>query len=90
VAVEIVNRSASPTNETSLPPAGVPGSGSAPQSPVDSGANKQVASQKTEEATTSSKEAAPTAEAANSVAREEEKGDKNKKKKSGLRKIFRF
>jgi outer membrane protein assembly factor BamD len=90
VAVEIVNRSASPTNETSLAPAGAPGSGSAPQGPVDSAANKPVASQNTEEVTTSSKEAAPTKEGANNVAREDEKGDKNKKKKSGLRKIFRF
>jgi outer membrane protein assembly factor BamD len=87
VAVEIVNRPASPTSEASLPSGATE---PASQGSVDSAAGNEVAPQKTEEATASTKESAPTTEAASNVAREDEKGDKNKKKKTGLRKVFRF
>jgi outer membrane protein assembly factor BamD len=86
LAVEIVNRPASPTNEAAVPSDTTV---SPPQGAADPTASKEVTPQKTEEATASSKESTQTTEAANNIAKEDEKRDK-KKKKTGLRKVFRF
>lgn len=88
VAVEIITRPASgTTNEASSPS---DKAGASPIGAVDSPAGKDAVPQKTEEAgAVTPKESASTTEAANNGSTDNEKGDK-KKKKTGLRKVFRF
>jgi outer membrane protein assembly factor BamD len=88
VAVQIVNR---PASEASGETA-VPSDKAAPANAQDASApaNKEPAQETKEAATVASTESAPTtAEAANNPPKEDEKAD-SKKKKTGLKKVFRF
>jgi len=87
VAVEIVNRPASgASGETAAPSDKATPTGAQDASPP---ANKEPAQETRDAATVASKESATTTEAASNTAKGDEKVD-SKKKKTGLKKVFRF
>ncbi len=86
VAVQIINR---PPSENSQGASAAPDKAASSATGADLNSNKEAAPSQKQDAEAAGKDSPSTTEAAANTSKDDEKADK-KKKKSGLRKVFRF